>query len=304
MALDARSAAIFLECARRGSLGRAAGALNLSQPAVTRTLKVLEGGYGVPLFERTTRGVVPTAYGEALLPYAQLIVSELANAGAVIEQMRGASRGVVRVGGVGSVVGGFIIDAIGHARRTHPGIQFQIVEELEDRLLDQLKDGDIDIAVSPEPYVDDDIMLATPDMLHDTVSAFAAARHPLAGRREVALEQVAACDWALPPIDTPVVREWLRRFHAAGLEPNMPSVVSRSVHVIKSAVASGDMLCWMPLPLVAAEAARGELVRIDVSRLDWTRSFRIHRRKRGLMSPSAAVLLQSMRKLVAQGSPG
>src|SRR5690606_39171009 len=125
MTLDVRSASILLECARCGSLGRAAAALNLSQPAVTRTLKVQEEGYGVPLFERNTRGVVPTLYGEALLPYARLLVSETGNAREVIEQMRKASRGVVRVGGVASVVGSFIIDAITEARRTHPDVQYQ-----------------------------------------------------------------------------------------------------------------------------------------------------------------------------------
>ena len=126
MTLDVRSAAVLLECARRGSLGRAAAALNMTQPAVTRMLKRLEAGYGVPLFERTTRGVVPTVFGEALLPYAKLVVSEVANADDVIRQMRGASRGVVRVGGVASVVGGLHDrrhqrDAARPSRRAVPG---------------------------------------------------------------------------------------------------------------------------------------------------------------------------------------
>jgi DNA-binding transcriptional LysR family regulator len=88
MTLDVRSATILLECARGGSLGRAAATLNITQPAVTRALKQLEESYGVPLFERTTRGVVPTVYGEALLPYAQLVVSEIGNAADIIRQMR------------------------------------------------------------------------------------------------------------------------------------------------------------------------------------------------------------------------
>ncbi len=300
MALDVRSATVLLECARSGSLGRAAAALGVSQPAVTRTLKLLEDGYGVPLFERTTRGVAPTAYGEALLPYAQLIVSEAGNAREVIRQMRGASRGVVRVGGVGSVVSGIVVAAIARARQTHPDIQFQIVEELEDLLLGQLKGGEIDIAVSPEPYADDDIVLAAAETLHDTVSAFGNPRHPLAGRRAVSLEEAAAADWALPPVATPVVREWLRRFHGRAVEPRLPGIVSRSVQVIKAVASTQDVLCWMPLPLVAAEVAKGELVRIDIAELDWTRSFRIYRRRKGLMSPAAGILVQSIRALAAE----
>ena len=297
MALNVRSATILLECARRGSLGRAASALNMTQPAITRTLKQLEESYGVPLFERNTRGVVPTVYGEALLPYAQIVISEIGNAADIIRQMRGASRGVVRVGGVASVVGGFMTAAISEMRRQYPDVQFQIVEELEDRLLDGLKTGEIDLAISPEPYADDEIALATPDTHTDVVSVYARPEHPLAAAADVDLRRVAVEDWALPPIGTPIVREWLRRFHNDAIEPRMPTVTSRSVQAIKSVVAAQDMLCWMPRPLVKAEVQKAEIVRIPVPELEWIRTFRVYRRKKGLMTPSTAILVQTIRRL-------
>ncbi|WP_309082971.1 LysR family transcriptional regulator [Chelativorans sp.] len=294
--MDLRSAAVLIECVRRGSLGRAAAALNMTQPAVTRTIKLLEAGYGVPLFERNTRGVVPTLYGEALLPYAKLLVSEAGNADDLIRQMRGASRGVVRVGGVASVLGGLLVGAIRQMRQHHPDVQFRIVEELEDRLLDRLKSGDLDLAISPEPYADDEIALAMPDAFHDIVSAYAGTGNPLLKRARISLEDVAREDWALPPAGTPIVREWLRRFHGRAMEPKPPSIVSRSVQVIKAAALAGDLLCWMPLPLVREEVERGELARVPVAELDWTRTFRVYRRKKGLMSPSAAILIQCIRR--------
>lgn len=297
MSLDVRSAAILLECARLGSLGRAAAALNMTQPGVTRTLKLLEESYGVPLFERTTRGVIPTLYGEALLPYAKLVVSEIGNANDVIRQMRGASRGVIRVGGVGSVIGEFIVAAIADMRQQYPEVQFQIVEQLEDTLIERLKSGEIDIAVSPEPYADDEITLATPETLHDFVSVYAGANHPILGASHISLLEAARQDWALPPSGTPVVREWLRRFHSHAIEPRMPCVVSRSVHVIKCAAVSANILCWMPLPLVRAEVEKGELFRVAAPELDWRRIFRVYRRKKGLMTPSASILIQCIRRI-------
>ncbi len=346
MTLDIRSAAILLECARRGSLGRAAAALNMTQPAITRTLKALEDGYGVQLFERTTRGVVATVYGEALLPYAKLIVSEAGNADEIIRQMRGANRGVVRVGGVSSVMSGVIVAAIAATRRRHPEVQFQVIEELEDRLLDALKSGEIDIAVSPEPYADDEITLAGKETLTDEVHVYARPGHPLAVRalaghspagdprparrpagdpfagraaagnilaarprsdapvadlRTVPLADAARHDWALPPAGTPIVREWLRRFHAAALEPRPPVIVSRSVGVIRSAVQAEDLLCWMPEPLMRADVRAGTLVRIPVAGLDWQRAFRVYRRRKGLMPPSAAMLVQAIEELAGEG---
>jgi len=297
MTLGVRSAAVILECARRGSLGAAAAALNMTQPAVTRMLKRVEEGYGVHLFDRTTRGVVPTVFGEALLPYAKLIVSEIGNADDVIRQMRGASRGMVRIGGVGSVVGGYVMSAVSMMRHDHPDVQFQIIDDLEDRVLDALKGGDIDVAISPEPYIDDEITLATPEDMHDLVAVFCRAGHPILERPEVTLEDAAKADWVLPPHNTPAVREWQRRFHGRSIEPKPPAVVSRSVQVVKSAVLSDGLLCWMPLPLMQADMERGDIARIPAPDLEWRRTFRIYRRKKGLLTPSAAILIDCLRRI-------
>lgn len=297
MTLDVRSANVLIECARRGSLGRAAVALNMTQPAVTRMLQRLEQGFGVALFTRTTRGVVPTAYGEAILPYAELVVSEIGNAEDMIRQMRGASLGVVRVGGVGSIVGNLLVTAMTAMRDAHPSVQFHIVDELEDKLLDGLKSGIIDIAVSPEPYVDDEIELATSETLYDQVSAFVRRDHPALARDSISLAEAAQLDWALPPPGTPVVREWLRRFHGSGIEPHPPCLVSRSVPAIKAAILTGDIVCWMPQSLVAEETLQGTIGTLPCPALDWHRSFRVWRRKGGLMTPPTQILLRHIREL-------
>ena len=297
MTLDVRSASVLLECARHGSLGRAAIALNMTQPALTRTLKLVEASYGVQLFERTTRGVVPTVYGEALLPYARLVVSEVANAEDLIRQMRGASRGVVRIGGVASVVPSFIVTAIARMREKHPDVRFQIVEEMEDLLLEGLKSGDIDIAISPEPYADDEITLATPDTLQDDVHVYARPSHPLAGREQVSLEEVAEADWVLPPMGTPIAKEWYRRFHNRGIEPHQPAIASRSIGVIRSAAQIQDLLCWLPEPRMPHEHGSEGLVKIAVPELQWQRSFRIYRRRKGIVPPPASILVQAIREL-------
>ncbi|MBI1619878.1 LysR family transcriptional regulator [Aquamicrobium zhengzhouense] len=297
MTLDIRSATILIECARHGSLGRAAVALNMTQPALTRTLKVLEAGFGVSLFDRTTRGVVPTVYGEALLPYARLVVSEVANAKDLILQMQGASRGVVRVGGVASVVPSFIVSAIAKMRQSHPEVRFQIVEEMEDLLLEELKSGVIDIAVSPDPYVDDEITLATPDILRDVVHVYARPSHPLASREHVSLEEVGNADWILPPMGTPIAKEWYQRFHDKGIEPRIPALASRSIGVIRAAALSQDLLCWLPAPRLSDQPSSEGLVRIAAPDMQWKRSFRIYRRRRGIVPPPAKILVQAIREL-------
>ncbi|WP_172294658.1 LysR family transcriptional regulator [Pseudoruegeria sp. HB172150] len=297
MTLDVRSAAIVMECARTGSIGRAARALNLTQPAVTRALNRLEAEMGVPLFERTTRGVVPTIYGEAVLPHAEVIAAESGRAAEAVSQLRGAGRGVVRVGGVSSVACGFLVEAISVLRRTHPDLQFIVVEELEDALLNGLKEGDIDLAVTPDTYADDDVRVATQETFEDRVGAYIRAGHPLAGENHVTLEDAARLDWAMPPAITPVFLEWLRRFHNHGIEPRLPCVVSRSVAVVKAAVMTGDLACWLPYPLVRDEMEAGTMLQLAAPDLEWQRTFRVYKHNRRTLSPSAAQLLKALNEV-------
>ncbi len=295
MTFDIRSARILIACAQARSIGRAARALNMAQPAVTRALTRLEEALAAPLFERTTRGIVPTPYGAALLPYAELLVSESAQAEELIRQMRGAGRGVVRVGGVGSVASGLLVAAIAEVRRSHPELAFVVVDELEDRLLDGLKTGLVDLAVLPDPALDDEIRLATDESFDDLVHPYARAGHPALGRR-LTLAEAAALDWAMPPQATAVTREWLRRFHAQGIEPRLPVLRSRSVPVIRAAVLAGDLVCWMPEPILRQDVERGLAAPLDVPELDWRRGFKVYRRRSGLLAPSAELLLGALRR--------
>ncbi|MCA0206842.1 MAG: LysR family transcriptional regulator [Proteobacteria bacterium] len=296
MTFDVRDARILLACAQSRSIGRAAKALNMAQPAVTRALNRLEAQLDAPLFERTTRGVEPTPYGAALLPYAELMVSESGQAEELIRQMRGAGRGLVRIGGVGSVAGGLLVEALTLLRESHPEVAFSVTEELEDRLVEGLKTGAVDLAVLPDSALDDEIRLAAEESFHDEVRVYVRAGHPAAGRA-LTLAEAARLDWAMPPQATPITREWMRRFHDQRIEPGLPVLQSRSTAVIRAAVLAGDLACWMPEPVLLGDLAQGQVVALRVPHLDWRRSFKIYRRRRGLLPPSADLLLAALRQL-------
>lgn len=302
MTFDTRSATLLLTCAREGSLGRAAQALGVTQPALSRLLRRIEDDLGAPLFDRTTRGLVPTIYGAAMLPYAELVTAEIARAREVVAEMRGASRGLVRVGGVASVVGSLIAAAIADVCTRQPDVQFQVIEGLEDALLHDLKQGEIDIAISPSVWTDEGVVLALPETPQDLVAAFARVGHPLLSGVPT-MTEVGAAGWALPPPDTGIAREWARRFIVAGVDPRPPVVVSRSVLVIRAAVLEAGLLCWMPVPLMSSELAAGLVARVPLPALNWRRQFRVYRRRKGLVTPAAGLLVQAIGRLAA-ATPG
>lgn len=79
--MDASDLKIFETVARIGGMNRAAAALNTVQSNVTARIRALEAELGVPLFERHSRGVVLTAAGQRLLPYAMQVRQLLDEAG-------------------------------------------------------------------------------------------------------------------------------------------------------------------------------------------------------------------------------
>jgi len=73
------------------NLGRAAAAMNISQPAATKLLQQLEETFAVPLFTRLARGMVPTPYGEALVRHTRWVLTDF---GVVCEELEALRSGL------------------------------------------------------------------------------------------------------------------------------------------------------------------------------------------------------------------
>ena len=117
---------VFLEAAERGSLRRAAEALNLTQPSVSARVRALEVDLEVPLFHRTARGVRLTDMGKTFLPFAQRSMGTLRQARDILESARYASAGVLNMA-TARVIGTYILPGILHEyHRRYPDTNLNI----------------------------------------------------------------------------------------------------------------------------------------------------------------------------------
>jgi DNA-binding transcriptional LysR family regulator len=134
----------FLAVARAGSTLAASRSLKVSQATVSRRITLFEEGLGVELFARHASGYVPTARGEALLPLAEAVESEVMRfaAGLAAESRRLSGR--VKLTTVESAVSAWVIPALAALRETHPGIEVEVIGT--DTNLD-LASGEADIAI-------------------------------------------------------------------------------------------------------------------------------------------------------------
>src|ERR1700730_18036069 len=89
---------VFITVAEKRNFSRAADALNLSQPAISRQIQTLEEYFGARLFERTNKRVELSLAGEVLLPYAQSIIDMHRQASQAVQDLTGMVTGKLQIG--------------------------------------------------------------------------------------------------------------------------------------------------------------------------------------------------------------
>ena len=124
--LDWRLLQVFLVAAEAGSLGRAAAALGDSQPTLSRRLAELEAALGQALFERSPRGLSPTAAGSALLGPARRMQQQTRQMALAMERHAGTLAGRVRVTASEMVSQHLLLPALRPLREQHPQIQIEL----------------------------------------------------------------------------------------------------------------------------------------------------------------------------------
>ncbi|EKQ0845893.1 LysR family transcriptional regulator [Salmonella enterica] len=137
----------FVAVAQQGTLGRAAETLNLSQPALSKTLNELEQLTGTRLFERGRLGAQLTVPGEQFLTHAVKVLDALNTAGQALNRKEDASADVVRVGALPTAALGILPAAIGRFHQQQKSTSLQVATMNNTMLLAGLTSGEIDLGI-------------------------------------------------------------------------------------------------------------------------------------------------------------
>jgi DNA-binding transcriptional LysR family regulator len=178
--------------------GRAAAALGVSQPALTRSLKHLEDVLGVPLFDR--QGVAPTVFGELMLNHGESVIKGFAGFTREIDLAKGLEIGELSVS-----AGPYPADisgqrAIGMLSAQHPRLFFELKLFNWTKIVNQVLNERIDLG-----FADISEAMQNPDLQIEAIRSslvrfFCAAKHPLAGRSSVTVGDVCEFPWVSPTL--------------------------------------------------------------------------------------------------------
>lgn len=249
----------FCQTVRLGSVSRAAEALFISQPAVTLQLQALEREFGVVLFERSGRRLVPSREGQVLYEMAQPLVENLDGlAERFRDKISGLDAGELRIAANSTTILYLLPKVVAAFRQLHPQVRLSLHNAITADGTDLLRSDAADLIVGS--------LLDVPsDLSYETVQRFeqmliTPLGHPLSSVPQLELAQIAEHPLILPPRRQVTWRLVDRIFQ----QQRLPYSVSLEVggwEVIKQYVALGMGISVVPALCLGAEDARELAIR-------------------------------------------
>ena len=223
--------------------GRAAERSHVSQPSLSASVKNLEEELGVTLFERGKRGVFLTEAGEQIVVQARRALEEAERVRTVARQGRDPLKGVLRLGIIHTIAPYLLPDLVGALRRTTPEMPLDVEETTTATLDHMLKAGELDAVILALPY--DGPGIDTVPLYEEVFRAIAPARHPLARKKTVAVEELDAGELLLLPVGHCFRDQILDACHEFSRPPEAGRQ-GNSLETLRSMVASGLGISVLP----------------------------------------------------------
>jgi DNA-binding transcriptional LysR family regulator len=279
----------FVAIVRRGGFTRAAGALHLSQPAVSRRLDLLEHELGRPLFERTRGGARLTEAGRAFLPHAEAVLASLHDG---VESVRGldrADRGTVTLALVGTLAGTALTARLRRFRRAHPQVRLELRTALSREVSGLVRRGDAALGV--RYFADSDPDLVSLPLYREAMITVCAPGHRLARARRIQARALAGEAWVAFPVRPDSSGQLLaERLAALGLG-GAEIVAIDSLTAQKRLVEAGFGLALVPESSADEELRLGTLRALDVPAMRVAVPVVLVHRRRGYLSGAARALM-------------
>ncbi|HET9394507.1 MAG TPA: LysR family transcriptional regulator [Nitrospiraceae bacterium] len=230
-----------------GSMAKAANHLNLTQSAVSKAITELEHTFGVRLFDRTPKGIEPTAYGRALLKGSAGVFDELRQSVNEIEHLSDPTVGELRIGCTPPMSWGVVPAVIERLVRQHPRLALHVVEADPATLrYHELPERRIDLAIGRimGPIPGDDI---DAEVLFTEKAFVVAGRNSRwAKRRKIDLAELVSAPWCAPTQGSFARSLLADAFKEEGLPAPQINAVSFSIPLFSALLATGNFLCVLP----------------------------------------------------------
>lgn len=258
------------------SMGRAALAMGLTQPAMSQLIADLEALMEVRLFQRHAKGVDPTPLALSLAAMARRVLREVEDSAELVAARHQRNGSLVRVAASSAAAAGVLAQALPGFARAHPGVQVH-VSEVSGPALDACLIGeDFEIVCCRAPVVPP-AGWHFDACLDDESVVVCAVDHPLVRRAAVSADDLRRADWLLAPMST-MARQHYETYIVGDSSPDGPDatavrptarppespVITREVGVMWGMLKQAPLLTLLPRSLATPYLASGVLASLSL----------------------------------------
>jgi len=266
--MDFRRLTHLVALADKRNFARASEHVNLTQPALTRSIQAAEAEFGMRLFDRGSAAVTPTPAGEFVLERARRLVFESRCLSRDVSLYRDRSLGDTAFGVGPFPAATFVAPLLAELRREFPGVNLRVEVSNWELLMKRLADEDIEFFVADSRDLPRNSDVSIAHLRREPGSFFVRSGHPLAAARSVALREVWS--YGVASVRVPKgVRAALGRLLRldAGVQPPL-AIECDDVEILKKAALASDTVLAAPYAAVAREIESGSLMVLAIDGLE------------------------------------
>ena len=308
---DLRLLEFVVALGRHRHFARAARALAVSQPTLSRGLARLERDLGVKLFERTTRSVEPTALGLAFLDRAALVLRDAASLGDLGAAGDELHPGHVTVGAGPYALELSVLPAVARLTERHPRLGIRIIEGHWRALPDLLLQGTLDFAVMYGMLFTEDRRFDVEPLPRLQGRLVCRAGHPLPR-----LRRVSAADVEPYPLVGPSMSGGAQRMMGDKFFPHtgtfaidaltgdvIPRIMTTSMYTAREVIKGSDGIGLFVDSQVREDVAAGKLVILETEFPVSSTAFAMVWRRDHRLTPAATRLMEAIREVASGSAP-
>ena len=285
----------FVAVAQQGTRGRAAETLNLSQPALSKTLNELEQLTGTRLFERGRLGAQLTLVGEQFLTHAVKVLDALNSAGQALNRKEGLNNDIVRIGALPTAALGILPTVIGQFHKQQKDITLQVATMNNTMLLAGLKSGEIDIGIGR--MSDPELMsgLHYELLFLESLKLVVRPGHPLL-QETVTLSRVMEWPVVVSPKGTVPRQNAEALLQSQGCKMPAGCIETLSASLSRQLTVDFDYVWFVPSGAVKDDLRRGVLTALPIATQGAGEPIGILTRVDATLTPGTQTLLSAIRK--------
>lgn len=193
MRMSVKQLRAFLAVAHTLNFAHASERLNLSQPALSLTIKGLEEALGGALLQRSTRKVTLTQEGELFLPMARQLLADWDNVEEAMRQSFTLQRGKISVAAMPSFAANVLPEALKAFRDRYAGVNVTVHDVINEQVIEMVREGRVEMGIAFEPSPNHNLLF-TP-LAVDRFVAIVPQQSPLAKKKQLSWQELLTLDF-------------------------------------------------------------------------------------------------------------